>query len=143
VRVKIEVAEITNVTPATVVGYCTKYRGAGCATYTNEYAGDRPDGWGKWEAILDAGRRYMVGASTTMAEYLRHHRSPLQFWQKLAYRYCMENPDTKLVITTKDYQWEIYKRGEFVEFGVPHHDMGGEMHYISRNGLSKVKVNQD
>jgi hypothetical protein len=39
--------------------------------------------------------------------------------------------------------YHIAKRGEFVEFGLPHHCHGGEKYWVSRNGKTKVLINVD
>jgi hypothetical protein len=39
--------------------------------------------------------------------------------------------------------YHIAKRGEYVEFGLPHHCHGGEKYWVSRNGKTKVLINVD
>ena len=35
----------------------------------------------------------------------------------------------------------IAKRGEYVEFGLPHHCHSGEKYWVSRNGKTRVLIN--
>jgi hypothetical protein len=35
------------------------------------------------------------------------------------------------------------KRGEYVEFGLPHHCHGGERYRVSRNGKTRVMIKVD
>jgi hypothetical protein len=112
------------------------------ATYENYYA-THSDEYGTWDRSIAAGKSYLVGDTQTLAEFIRTHRSSLSAWQKLAYQWALENPTKKLVIDTGRHEWHVYKRGEFVEFGLPHQDKGGERHYISNNGKSKILVNVD
>jgi len=39
--------------------------------------------------------------------------------------------------------YHIAKRGEYVEFGLPHHCHGGEKYRVSRNGKTRVLINVD
>jgi hypothetical protein len=39
--------------------------------------------------------------------------------------------------------YHIAKRGEYVEFGLPHHCHGGEKYWVSRNGKTKVLIKVD
>ena len=104
--------------------------------------GDDPK-YGSWEKALESGRSYLCGESTPMGQFLKAHTSSLNWWQKMAYAWCIVNPSKKLVLISKKLEWSIYKRGEYVEFGLPHQDKGGEKHWISQNGKSRVLVNVD
>lgn len=101
------------------------------------------DQYGQWDAMLQLARSYMVGDDKPMNEYIRSHRSPLTRWQKLAYRWAQENPESLLVLESRSHLWNVYVRGEYIEFALPHHGMGGERHYASRNGKSKILTNLD
>jgi hypothetical protein len=39
--------------------------------------------------------------------------------------------------------YHIAKRGEYVEFGLPHYSHGGEKYWVSRRGKTKVLINVD
>jgi hypothetical protein len=64
---------------------------------------------------------------------------------RLAYAWCMANPSRMLVLTSPKPRliYQIAKRGEYVEFGLPHHCHGGEKYWVSRNGKTKVLINVD
>jgi hypothetical protein len=111
-------------------------------TERNYYA-DHPEHALGYDYILESGRSYMVGTETPMPEYLRTHRRPMRTWQKLAYQWCMANPDRTLVLRSDRHEWNVYKRGDCVEFGLPHQDLGGERHYVSQTGSSMILVNVD
>lgn len=96
-----------------------------------------------WDESLRCGRSYLVGPDVPMSEFIKSHRSPLSKWQKLAYAWALANPSEKLVVRGAKNEWEVYVRGEYVEFGLPHHDAGGERHYVSKDGKSKILVNVD
>jgi hypothetical protein len=95
-----------------------------------------------WDRIIESGKSYMVGDMPTQ-EYLRKFSSPLSKWQKLAYVWAIENPDSILDVETSSHEWQVYTRGEYVEFSLPHQDKGGERNYVTRNGKTKVLVNED
>lgn len=103
----------------------------------------KPGEYGFWNKIIECGRSYMVGTGTPMKEYLSSHSSPLSKWQKLAYDWAIQNPGLILEVETKTHDWQVYLRGEYVEFALPHQDRGGERHYVTRDGKNKVLVNVD
>jgi len=105
-----------------------------------------PGVWDKpytWEKMLECGRSYMVGSSVPMGEFIKRHKSSLTDWQKLAYAWAVENPLWRLQVETPGREWEINTEGEYIVFALPHQDAGGERHYITNNGRSKVLVNVD
>jgi len=113
-------------------------------TRDNEYARpERKDDYTTWDAIIEAGRSYMVGSKTPMDEYLRSHSSNLTLWQRMAYDWCKANPNQRLVVENARYEYHVYLRGEFVEIGLPYHGQGGERHWVTRDGKRKVLVNVD
>ncbi len=95
-----------------------------------------------WSRIIEAGKSYMVGDIPT-SQYLRRYSSPLSDWQQLAYKWALANPDMILFVETVTHHWRVYLRGEYVEFALPHQDHGGERHYVTRDGKTKVLVNED
>lgn len=103
----------------------------------------KPGEFGFWDKIIECGRSYMVGTATSMKEYLRSHSSPLSRWQKLAYSWALQNPDSILEVDTKTHHWRVYLRGEYVEFALPHQSYGGEKHYVTRDGKTNFLVNVD
>jgi hypothetical protein len=111
----------------------------------NEYANGEDPKFGTWETVLDAGRSYLAGSDTPMPEFLRRHSSSLTTWQKQAYQWCLANPSRCLVFESRPLRrnYEIKKRGEYIEIGLPHHDWGGERHWVTRDGKRKVLVNVD
>jgi len=79
-----------------------------------------------------------------MPEFLRVHTSSLNEWQRMAYEWCVANPSRMLVLTSMKLRliYHIAKRGEYIEFGLPHHCHGGEKYWVSRNGKTKVLINR-
>jgi hypothetical protein len=69
----------------------------------------------------------------------------LNEWQRMAYEWCVANPSQMLVRTSTKPRliYHIAKRGEYVEFGLPHHRHGGEKYWVSRNGRTKILINLD
>jgi len=102
-----------------------------------------PGQFGKWDIMMECGRSYMADDGCSMSQYLKSHTSSLSEWQKLAYTYCKENPKMILEVTTRTHFWRVFQHGEYVEFALPHQTKGGEKHYVSRNGKTKVLVNED
>lgn len=96
-----------------------------------------------WDRSVEAGQSYLVGNSITTQQYLKKYSSPLSGWQKLAYMWALENPDKILIVENRTHYWRIYLRGEYVEFALPRQDRGGERNYITRNGKTKLLVNED
>lgn len=95
-----------------------------------------------WSRIIESGKSYMVGDIPT-SQYLRRYSSSLNDWQQLAYKWALANPDKILFAETKTHHWRVYLRGEYVEFALPHQDHGGERHYVTKDGKTKVLVNVD
>ena len=119
-------------------------------TYTiierdNPYAKNPDDKYGSWDASLECGRSYLVGDSMPMDKFLKAFRRDLTLWQKLAFEWCMANPHRSLHMESRRerFYYVIQRRGEYVEFGLPHQDQGGEKHWICRDGRYKIKVNDD
>lgn len=111
----------------------------------NQYPNGEDPRFGNWDEAVEAGRSYLVGNDTPLAAFLKRYSSEMNEWQKLAYAWVMANPGSRLVLksTQPRREFHIYKRGEYVEIGLPHQDAGGEKHWISRDGKRKVLVNQD
>lgn len=106
------------------------------------------DQYNTWEAIIAGGHSYMVGSGKTREQYLRAHTSRLSEWQRVAYRIAWLYPDQQILIETgvyapRQYDWVIYRRGEYVDFSLPHQDSGGEKDYVSRDGKTRIQVNED
>lgn len=111
----------------------------------NPYANPPADKYGSWDAGLESGRNYLAGDSMPMDTFLKTFRRDLTPWQKLAFEWCTANPHRSLHMESRNghFYYVIQRRGEYVEFGLPHQDQGGEKHWICRDGHYKVKVNQD
>lgn len=111
----------------------------------NEYQDGEDLRYGDWHRALEAGRNYLVRRDVSLTEFVRRHRSSLNEWQRLAYQWCLANPSQALVLRARNGRliYEIKKRGDYVEIGLPHHDHGGEKHWISRDGKTKVLINVD
>jgi len=63
----------------------------------------------------------------------------------MAYRWCLGHPTLCLVFESRLQSriYHIMKHGEYVEIGLPFHDYGGEKHWITRDGKTRVLVNVD
>ena len=96
-----------------------------------------------WDAAIEMGRDYLCGKQTPLKRYLKSCTSVVTAWQKQAYEWACQNIHYKLLVETPGKEWEVLHFGEYVEFRLPHQDLGGEKTYISRNNKSKVLVNQD
>jgi hypothetical protein len=94
---------------------------------------------------LDVGRSYLVGATAPLSEFQRVYTSSLNEWQRLAYEWCMANPSRMLVLASAKPRliYHIAKRGEYLEFGLPHYCHGGEKYWVSLNGKTRVLINVD
>ena len=101
------------------------------------------DEYAAWDASLAGGKSYMVGDEVSMEQYVAEYSTRLTPMQKVAYQWALANPTKQLRIVTPTREWVIYKRGEYVQFGLPYHGQGGENHWISRDGKTKVWVNSD
>jgi len=97
----------------------------------------------QYEDTLRMGRSYLVGASVPMDQFVKRHRSSLTDWQKAAYTWAVENPLWRLMVDTPGKEWEVSVEGDYVVLALPHQDKGGERHYVTNNGRSKVLVNVD
>lgn len=78
-----------------------------------------------------------------MSQFLKRYSSPLSNWQRMAYDFAIQNPMLVLHVETDRYEWNVYLRGEYVEFRLPYHDKGGEKSYVTRTGRTKVQVDDD
>lgn len=101
------------------------------------------DKYAPYSAQIECGRDYLVGRDCPMDKFLREHRSALTAWQKDAYQWAIRNAYYRLVFTLHGNDWQVYVRGDCVVFALPHQDAGGERHYVSNNGRSKILVNVD
>ncbi len=106
-------------------------------------AAAKPDQWATWEAALAAGQSYLCGPSVSRAAFLRTYRRSMLNWMIPAYVWARQNPERVLTLMSRRYTWRVYQRGEYVVFQLPFHDSGGEKEYISRDGVSRIKVNDD
>lgn len=96
-----------------------------------------------WDESVRMGRDYMVGSGVSIPTFMKTHARSMQLWQRFAYIWAMANPDKILEVESSRFEWQIYLRGEYVEFVLPHHDRGGEKAFISRTGKTMIWVNND
>ena len=106
-------------------------------------AAAKPDRWATWEAALAAGQSYLCGPSISREAFLRLYRRPLLDWMVPAYTWARQNPDRVLTLNSRRFAWRVYQRSEYVVFQLPFHDSGGEKEYVSRDGVSRIKSNDD
>jgi hypothetical protein len=122
-------------------------RGTYITTARNPYA-DVVDEFDTFESNVEAGKNYLVGRDVATEDFLKTHTSSCSDWQVLAHAWALAHPESMLIIETagrRKFSWQVYKRGNYVEFGLPHHGEGGEKHYVSRadKPTRKVLVNVD
>lgn len=101
-----------------------------------------------WDAVIEAGKSYMVGLDVDTKRYLKTHTSQTSEWQIIACEYAKENPNKKIILTTgtkRKFCWTVFLEGDHVMVSLPHHDRGGEkdwaVHVDCLN--KKVLVNVD
>jgi hypothetical protein len=94
------------------------------------------DPLGKFEAALQHGRAWLAMDDMPLDSFMQHRRSPVNAWQKKAYAWAMQHPRKRLLVSTKEKYWVIFKHGEYVKFYLP--DQGHE--YITRDGRAKYHV---
>lgn len=125
-------------------------------TYENSYHTNASE-WNQWtwEKLIESGKAYLVGKAVPTKKFIREHTSRLTTWQSLAGLWAIENPSQQLIVETSDWVraprrcYVICARavgdpnGAVVEIGLPHHDAGGERHWISRDCKTRVLVNVD
>lgn len=108
-----------------------------------------------WEKLIESGKSYLVGKQVPTEKFIREHTSRLTTWQSFAALWALENPSQQLIVETAKWCraprrcYVICARafadphGAVVEIGLPHHDAGGERHWISRDCKTRVLVNVD
>lgn len=119
------------------------------------FAAESQDATWTWEKLIECGKAYLVGKEVPTEKFIREHTSRLTVWQSFAALWALENPTQKLIVETVDWSraprrcYVICARafgdpnGAVVEIGLPHHDAGGERHWISRDCKTRVLVNVD
>ena len=113
---------------------------------TNEYHGKPPSEYDSFQRALECGKSYLVGDTWTMAAFKASHRSSPTYWQRLACIICWAHPEVKLNLEIEFPKliYAIYRRGEYVEIGLPHQEHGGEKHWDTIQPFkSKFLVNVD
>lgn len=102
------------------------------------------DEYGTWDACLEAGRSYLVGRDVPMATFVKTHTSTItSAWMKLAVKATMADDNLHLRLKGDRLEYVIYRRGEYIEIGLPYHDHGGERHWITRDCKHRVLINVD
>ena len=118
----------------------------GYTVNVHDYPVPSDDPYGEWDAAIDSGRSYLCGSEMPMADFLRTHRSRVTDWQQMAFAWAWNNPGKALSLhrqSSPRLDWVVRRRGEYVDFGLPHQDSGGEKNYVSRDGVTKILVNVD
>ncbi|OQY99635.1 MAG: hypothetical protein B6D41_01000 [Chloroflexi bacterium UTCFX4] len=124
--------------------------------YENSYHTNASE-WNQWtwEKLIESGKSYLVGKDVPTNKFIREHTSRLTAWQSLAALWAIENPSQQLIVETSDWVraprrcYVICARAfgdpndAVVEIGLPHHDAGGERHWISHDCKTRVLVNVD
>lgn len=117
-------------------------------------ANTEADVYRDWDTMVAAGKSYLVGQLTRMDTYLRQYTSPIKEpWMTLAYLWARQNPACHLEIDSSHRDahgfreggsvWNIGERGDYVQIVLPVQDCGGEKHWISRDGKSRLLVGED
>lgn len=126
------------------------------ATAENPYYTDQSE-WKEWtwEKLIESGKSYLVGKEVPTAKFIREHTSRLTAWQSFAALWASENPTQQLTIETSTWSRALRRcyvicarafgdpNGTVVEIGLPHHDAGGERHWVTRDCKNRVLVNVD
>lgn len=102
-----------------------------------------PDEFSRWDRAIEQGKDYLAGSTVSTANFIRSHTTACSPWQRLAFDWCKANPGETLNLRNVLLEYDCYWRGEFCVIGLPHQDLGGEKHWITRNGKTKVLVNVD
>ncbi len=116
--------------------------------FPNQYSNDPDDNYKSFDKALESGKSYLVGDGIPTDEFKRTHKSSIEKWMRAIVRYCEQRPETKIGFTINrgnfaPYEYVIYKRGEYVNIGLPHQDAGGERDWITKDGKTKYLVNVD
>lgn len=114
--------------------------------HENEYEKPgRPetDEYRTWIKALEAGRSYMVGSQVSMDCFVKSHKTPVQKWMREIIKHCFDNPKECVKLNTHRLMYVFRRRGEYVEFGLPHQDHGGEKYWITKDNKTKILVNVD
>jgi len=100
-----------------------------------------------WDEMIEAGKSYMVGSDVPTKKYLASHTTYMNDsqWLYWAVQWAFENEDGRLIVKTHSKDYEIYRRGEWVEIALPHHGRGGEKHWVvhKSNPNKKILINVD
>ena len=64
-------------------------------------------------------------------------------WCEYNYGGGQQHLNRLLMLVRVGRSWGVYRWGEYIEFRLPYHDMGGERSYISRDGYCKIHVDED
>ena len=108
------------------------------------------DDYYEWDAIVEAGKSYMVGSDVPTDSFLKSHSSyiPADHWLAFAVDWAFKNPPQRLIVPKPSGQplhYEVYKRGDYVEIALPHHGQGGEKHWAvhADSPRKKLLINVD
>ncbi len=86
------------------------------------------DRFGSWREMAAFGRSY-IDSALDMTEYEAKFTKPASTWQRKAYAWAIQNPESAMVLNNRGQTWVVGKRGEYVLFVLP----GKSRAWISRD----------
>ena len=104
---------------------------------------EKPDDYANWNKSIAGGKSYLVGEAISTETFLKTHRSSCKLWQQNVFAYCKAHPHETVNLRNRRFDYDCYWRGEYCVISLPHHDVGGERSWITRDGKSKILVNVD
>ena len=105
--------------------------------------------YGSWDDVIEAGKSYIGNWNDDTKKFIKTHSSSLSDWQKLAMEWMSQNRTKFIIIETlagkRNFLWRVVGWREYVDFGLPYHELGGEKNYVVKweKPGSKVLVNVD
>jgi len=94
--------------------------------------------------VIESGRSYLVGDSQDTETFIRRHRSPVPSWLQSACWLAYNEPGKRVDLNSRRLHFSVYRRGEYVNISLPHHDKGGEKDWITMHPFhTRVLVNVD
>lgn len=110
----------------------------------NDYATRTDDRYGTWDAVIAEGKSYLEGAEIPTDIFIKRNRSAVRHWLRSPCAYAYQHPETTVEIHTAQRRYRIYRRGEYVNIGLPYHNFGGEKDWVTMPPFrTKILVNVD